>query len=57
MNWWGPRAADSPEPPKRPTRVSVRTLGLAIEQTLIGKYKRAQLEVLLPDELDLPWTT
>lgn len=38
-----------------PVKLSMRTLGHAIEDALIETYKRAELETVLPDELDLTW--
>lgn len=39
-----------------PTKVSSRTLRAAIEQTLIDAYTRRDLETVLGEELQLPWT-
>lgn len=41
---------------RAPLKLSARTLGTAIEETLIGGYTRRHLEVVLADELKLPWT-
>lgn len=49
----GPGGALSPQVP---LKVSARTLGTAIEEVLIGGYTRRHLEVVLGEELKLPWT-
>lgn len=54
ISWWG--ASEIENFPKKPLRLSARTLGRAIEEALMGAYTRDQLEVVLPDELDLRWT-
>lgn len=38
-----------------PLKLSVRTLGHAIEEALMGGYTRGDLETVLADELDLDW--
>lgn len=43
-------------PAKAPLKVSARTLGTAIEEVLMGGYTRRHLEVVLGEELKLPWT-
>ncbi|MCW2835118.1 MAG: hypothetical protein JWN68_3071 [Nocardioides sp.] len=45
-------AANGPRPP---ARASVRTLSTNIEDALIGTFSRAQLDSLLPEELNLTW--
>jgi hypothetical protein len=53
---WNPLSADLFEqaPSGAPVTVSVRTLGFALEETLMG-YTRRDLEVVLADELQLEW--
>ena len=41
--------------PRPPVRASVRTLSTKIEDALIGTFSRAQLDSLLPEELNLTW--
>ena len=41
--------------PRPPARASVRTLSTNIEDALIGTFSRAQLDSLLPEELNLTW--
>ncbi len=41
---------------KMPTKVSSRTVRSAIEDALIGRYTRRDLETVLAEELRLPWT-
>ena len=47
------RQADLPAKP--PLKLSVRTLGRAIEEALMGSYTRVELETVLADELCLDW--
>jgi very-short-patch-repair endonuclease len=54
MNWWG-ASTPNVDGPRRPVRVSIRTLTAAVEQTLIDGFTRESLNVVLADELDLAW--
>lgn len=54
-DWLRFRATVSGSVPVRPTTVSARTLGDAIEAVLL-LYTRRDLEVVLRDELQLTWT-
>lgn len=42
--------------PKAPVKVSSRSFRSAIEEALIQRYTRRDLEVVLDEELELPWT-
>jgi very-short-patch-repair endonuclease len=55
MNWWGAQTPEDQDALRRPVHVSARTLGAAVEQTLIDGFTRDALCVVLADELDLPW--
>ena len=57
MTTWNPLSADLFEQASSgaPVTVSVRTLGFALEETLMG-YTRRDLEVVLADELQLEWS-
>lgn len=52
-SWWTSAGLNAMAEP-RPLIVSVRTFRTALEEALMG-YTRAQLETVLPDELDLTW--
>lgn len=55
MTFWNPRAERvDPVLSSAPATVSVRTLGFALEETLMG-YTRRDLEVVLADELKIEW--
>lgn len=52
---WFDAFADFPSLPKLPVKVSTRTVGEALENALIGRHTRKDLEVILPSELGLEW--